>query len=67
MTDRPQTPSATIYQFPKGGRALVRAMQSRGVGGNVVKMAPEVAPVTSFGGAWYHDAAISDADVASRR
>lgn len=67
MTDRAAHPSAAIYQFPKGGRVSIRAMPSRSVGGNVVKMASANAPVTSFGGAWYHDAAISDAEVASRR
>jgi hypothetical protein len=50
--------TAKIYPFPTGGRA--------GVGQRTTTQTDERAavraPVTVAGGAWYHDAAIQDAD-----
>lgn len=57
-TTHPQQPrqTATIYQFPIGGRAAVRRPGE-------VKPAEFRAdyPAVDFGAGWYHDAAIEEA------
>jgi hypothetical protein len=59
MTTDVQRTSATIYQFPAGGR--------RGRGGPQPKPEPEVrmpdAVASALGAAWYHDAAIQDSAI----
>ena len=52
--------SATIYQFPAGGRAGLtrRAAFDR---------APETLPTISYGGSWYHDEAIREAAEKARK
>ena len=46
-------PSATIYQFPVGGRKSLNREQP--------KLVAETAmPQVAVGGAWYHEAAIQD-------
>lgn len=60
MTISPSRESATIYQFPVGGR--------RGVATRLdepklaVRPAPAAAPPTVSGSGWYHEAAVQDAD-----
>lgn len=60
MTTNVQT-SATIYQFPVGGR--------RGLNRDQQKPDLTVAQVAAaaVGGAWYHEAAIQDAKRVSER
>jgi hypothetical protein len=50
--------TAKIYQFPTGGRAAA----DRRAAARTDERAAARAPVTVAGGAWYHDAAIQDAD-----
>lgn len=45
--------SATILQFPKGGRAATTAAR---VAADALALAPKMA----LGDAWYHDAAMQD-------
>jgi len=53
--------TATIYQFPKGGRAGLPSRRS-----------PEAArfadlPTVSYGSSWYHDEAIREAAETTRK
>jgi uncharacterized protein DUF2735 len=59
MTEQPERPTATIYQFP------VKARTTRREG--IARKASDVAtrPV-EFGSGWYHDAAIQEAEQAHR-
>jgi hypothetical protein len=61
MTTELYRGSAKIYQFPAGGRATFGA---RGEQAADSRFAPNLSPVsaskTTFGGAWYHEAAIQD-------
>jgi hypothetical protein len=62
MSIEPAQRSATIYQFPVGGRKAISAEASRPSG--------EAAPsriATVSGGAWYHDAAIQESKLAGER
>ncbi|KQZ00947.1 glutamine synthetase [Pseudolabrys sp. Root1462] len=56
MTTNAQRESATIYQFPVGGRAGLapRSGLNRTLG-------PEILPTIVYGGSWYHDEAIREA------
>lgn len=57
--------SAKIYQFPVGGARnahVVRSQASR-----VIDLRAAKAPVIAVGGAWYHDAAIQDAQPVGKR
>ena len=63
MTISPGRPSATIHQFPAGGRAGAGRFGAVRDGGeaSVTRLFPPVA-VVEFGSGWYHEAAISEAD-----
>ncbi|MBS0245306.1 MAG: DUF2735 domain-containing protein [Proteobacteria bacterium] len=61
MTTNAQRASATIYQFPVGGRAgLVRIGLDKARGA-------ESLPTITYGGSWYHDEAIREAAEAARK
>lgn len=61
MTEDVQKRSATIYQFPIGGRkATVSREQQKPVSQLHL-------PRVAVGGAWYHDAAIQDGKRAGDR
>ncbi|HSI41533.1 MAG TPA: DUF2735 domain-containing protein [Xanthobacteraceae bacterium] len=60
MTTSLHRPSATIYAFPKGGRASIAG--NRGTDRLLRELAELNLPATSFGSGWYHDAAIQDAE-----
>jgi hypothetical protein len=62
MSTEPAPRSATIYQFPVGGRKAISAEPSRASG---EAAAPRMAIVS--GGAWYHDAAIQESKLAGER
>ena len=64
MTTSSDRQSATIYQFPAGGRAAlgVRRDQAMVVDNFAV---PRIARVAS-GGAWYHEEAVQQADRARK-
>lgn len=64
MTANSNQGSATIYQFPAGGRA---GLVGRGDEAREVEKfaAPRVARVTS-GGAWYHEEAVQSAERARK-
>jgi hypothetical protein len=59
-TDVPQR-TATIYQFPVGGRRAVATQR------NESKPVVDVTPTVAASGAWYHDAAIQDSKRAGER
>jgi hypothetical protein len=63
MTTSSDRQSATIYQFPAGGRAAlgVRRDQAKAVDNFAV---PRIARVAS--GAWYHEEAVQQADRARK-
>jgi uncharacterized protein DUF2735 len=69
MTTDFQRGSAQIYQFPVGGR---RALGGQGEAGRSGESAPVPSPTSlrfadaAFGGAWYHEQAVQDAERASR-
>ena len=54
--------SATIYQFPVGGRKGITTEPSRPSGEGVPSRVANVS-----GGAWYHDAAIQESKLAGER
>jgi hypothetical protein len=54
------TGSATIYQFPVGGRAAVSGQR------NETKPAAASAPRIVYGNSWYHEEAIQDAEKARK-
>ena len=60
MTTNQTRESATIYQFPVGGRA--------GLAGRREAVDRSAAPVSEivFGGSWYHEEAIRDAELTRR-
>jgi Protein of unknown function (DUF2735) len=63
MTTSSSPESAKIYQFPARGRfASAGREDSKSA---VAMMSPRVAPAT-FGGAWYHEEAIRDAEGARK-
>jgi hypothetical protein len=61
MTTNLRRGSATIYQFPARGRFAVAGDQSESA---MNQMSVRAAKIVS-GGAWYHEAAIQDAERAS--
>lgn len=64
MTMTLDRPSAEIYQFPARGRfAAANRDRSDSVPGTA---APQLA-ATAFGGNWYHEEAIREAERARRR
>jgi hypothetical protein len=65
MIEKAITPTAKIYQFPRGGRASLH-------GQRLVKQAAAIVPVArtarvEFGACWYHEAAIQDVEGMRRR
>jgi hypothetical protein len=64
MTMNVDRPSAEIYQFPPRGRFAT------GDHRNEIKSAADAAPspvaMTAFGGNWYHEEAIQEAERARR-
>lgn len=62
MTTNAQRESATIYQFPVGGRTglVQRGSLDRARG-------PESLPNIVYGGSWYHDEAIREAAENARK
>ena len=58
MTTNSSQRSAEIYQFPVGGRKAV--VERRAESKPVAELKPPRAATETFGGAWYHDAAIQD-------
>ncbi len=62
MTTNAQRESATIYQFPVGGRA---GLSPRG--GLDKASGPESLPTITYGGSWYHDEAIREAAENARK
>jgi hypothetical protein len=66
MTENLHRQSAKIYEFPRGGRASLH-------GHRLVKQAAAIVPVgrrvsrIEFGDAWYHEAAIQEAEGMRRR
>lgn len=59
--------TAKIYNFPKGGRASAPTRAHRGGASSIVTLPRAAAVTVSFGDAWYHDAAISDAQTLTKR
>jgi len=59
MTTNVPRETATIYQFPVGGRA--------GLAKRPAFAAPEALPTISYGGSWYHDEAIREAAEQTRK
>lgn len=51
--------SATIYQFPAGGKAS-RPGSRRGAFATAAADAADDLPRVDFGSGWYHDAAMAD-------
>ena len=51
--------SATIYQFPVGGRV---ALSQRREQEKSASKTPPASAITACGSAWYHEQAIEDAD-----
>ena len=62
MSIEPAQRSATIYQFPVGGRKGISAEPSRPSG-----EAPPSRVAAVSAGAWYHDAAIQESKLAGER
>jgi hypothetical protein len=65
MTEDTQRKSAQIFQFPVGGRAASNARReaAKPVDDlNTVRFAK-----VAFGGSWYHEEAIQEADTARKR
>jgi hypothetical protein len=64
MTGKLQRESAKIYQFPAGGRAGLEA--ERNALRNSADPTEPRADIV-FGGGWYHDEAVKEAELAGRR
>ncbi len=60
MTASSNRQSATIYQFPKGGRAALGGR--RDVAKPVENFAPARIAKVASGGAWYHEEAVQSAE-----
>jgi hypothetical protein len=65
MPANPQRESATIYQFPVGGRQAAGGRRAEAKAAAPAE-APRVAKAIC-GSGWYHEAAIQEADQAFRR
>jgi hypothetical protein len=50
--------TATIYQFPVGGRKATRRF---GAADSIIELKPQPAIITDYG-AWYHDEAIRETE-----
>ena len=61
MTASSYRESATIYQFPKGGRAAMGGPRDGSKVAENFLAVPRIAKVAS-GSAWYHEEAVQDAD-----
>jgi len=57
MTTTPSRPSATIYQFPVGGR---RSLTARHDDAPAAELPMSSAVTAALGSAWYHEEAIQD-------
>jgi predicted NAD/FAD-binding protein len=57
MTDNSQRNTATIYQFPVGGSAALRARREPAKSA-VGDLAPVRAPKIAHCGSWYHEEAV---------
>jgi hypothetical protein len=64
MNEAPQRESAKIYQFPAGGRGSKST--GRVPQGKIKELSAQYA-VTDYGSGWYHDAAVREAELASKR
>ena len=64
MNETSQRESAKIYQFPAGGRGSKST--GRGPQAKIKELSAQYA-VTDYGSGWYHDAAVRDAEPASKR
>jgi hypothetical protein len=65
MTTTVHRETAKIYQFPAGGRAALIA--GRGIT-QILEVPSPVRPSTNvYGGSWYHEAAIQEADPVLKR
>ncbi|GGC60572.1 DUF2735 domain-containing protein [Chelatococcus reniformis] len=60
MTTGFERPSAQIYQFPLGGRAVLarRRDETR----SAAEPTPASTPAIAAGSGWYHEAAMQEAD-----
>jgi len=70
MTSHSQRPTAKIYAFPAGGRPPPSRQREAGKTTNVPPRpaaAAERAPKMSFGSAWYHQAAVDEAEASCKR
>jgi len=65
MTTTIHRESAKIYQFPMGGRAGLASLRSAAKPADDRFGAPS--PQIVFGGGWYHDAAVQEADQVRKR
>lgn len=66
MSENSHRKSAKIYQFPAGGRATWKS-QREPARPAVVDQLPFGVTKVAAGSAWYHDAAIEDADKGRKR
>lgn len=57
-----QNRSATIYEFPAGGRSAAKGAGSREETKRMAALAAMTTCEAAFGAGWYHDAAIRDSD-----
>jgi hypothetical protein len=64
MTASSYRESATVYQFPKGGRAALGGRRDEAEAAET-STAPRIARVAS-GGAWYHEEAVQKAERARK-
>ena len=64
MTTNQSRPSATIYQFPVGGR---RSLTQRRDEAPAAELSMSNVAAAALGSAWYHDAAIQDSKRAHER
>ena len=62
MTANAQRASATIYQFPVGGRGGLTERRGLDRAGD-----PDSLPNIVYGGSWYHDEAIREAAENARK
>lgn len=60
MTSNLNRGSATIYQFPTGGRAGLS--DHRSAAEQAAEQAARNLPKIAFGSSWYHEAAVEEAD-----
>jgi hypothetical protein len=65
MTTNQSRPSATIYQFPVGGRCAVTPRHDDATPATELSVSNVAA--AALGSAWYHDAAIQESKRASER